>query len=102
MQLELNADLVFLSGCETGCHAVDVGEELSGIARAVLAAGARRLVTTLWSVRDAAAIDIATHFHTSFAAGIRPSSALRDAMVASMQKTPHPSWWAPFVVSGVL
>ena len=102
LELDLDADLVFLSGCETGRHAVDVGDELAGIARAFLAGGARRLVTTLWSVRDAAAINIATEFHAGFAKGMRPSAALRAAMLASIRNRVHPSWWAPFVTTGVL
>ncbi|MCE2885275.1 MAG: CHAT domain-containing protein, partial [Planctomycetaceae bacterium] len=102
VDLRLDADLVFLSGCETGRHAVDAGEELSGLARAFHAAGARRLVTTLWSVRDAAALAVAEGFHTSLRAGSRPSAALRDSMLALRHESPHPSWWAPFAVSGVL
>jgi CHAT domain-containing protein len=102
VELGLDADLVFLSGCETGRHAIDIGDELSGIARAFLAGGARRLVTTLWSVRDAAANEVATAFHDRFAAGMRPSAALRASMLASIENRVHPSWWAPFVTTGVL
>lgn len=102
VELCLDADLVFLSGCETGRHAVDIGDELAGIARAFLAGGARRLVTTLWSVRDAAAVEVATRFHEGFSRGLRPSAALRAAMLASIRNRVHPSWWAPFVTTGVL
>lgn len=102
VELGLDADLVFLSGCETGRHAVDIGDELAGIARAFLAGGARRLVTTLWSVRDAAAIEVATRFHGGISRGLRPSASLRVAMLASLRNRVHPSWWAPFVTTGVL
>jgi hypothetical protein len=102
VELGLDAEFVFLSGCETGRHAVDIGDELAGIARAFLAGGARRLVTTLWSVRDAAAIEVATRFHEGFSRGLRPSAALRAAMLASLRNRVHPSWWAPFVTTGVL
>ena len=102
VDLRLNAEVVVLSGCETGRHAVDAGEELSGLTRAFHAAGARRLVTTLWPVRDAAALKIADRFHADFLAGSRPSAALRYSILALRHETPHPSWWAPFVVSGVL
>ena len=102
LELELDADLVVLTGCETGRHAVDAGEELTGIARAFLAAGARCVVTTLWPVRDAVAIDIATDFHRRLLAKQRPSAALREAMLAARQNTVHPAWWAPFVVLGTL
>jgi CHAT domain-containing protein len=102
VDLRLSTEVVVLSGCETGRHAVDAGEELSGLTRAFHAAGARRLVTTLWSVRDAAALMIADRFHADFRAGARPSAALRASILTLRHETPHPSWWAPFVVSGVL
>jgi CHAT domain-containing protein/tetratricopeptide (TPR) repeat protein len=102
VDLRLNTEVVVLSGCETGRHAIDAGEELSGLTRAFHAAGARRLVTTLWSVRDAAALMIADRFHADFRAGARASAALRASILALRHETPHPSWWAPFVVSGVL
>ena len=100
LDLGLAADLVVLSGCETGRHAVDAGDELSGIARAFHAAGARRLVTTLWSVRDRAALRLATRFHRALCDGSRPSRALRESTLALIAESAHPSCWAPFVLSG--
>jgi CHAT domain-containing protein len=100
LDLGLAADLVVLSGCETGRHAVDAGDELSGIARAFHAAGARRLVTTLWSVRDRAALRLATRFHRALGDGSRPSRALRESTLALIAESAHPSCWAPFVLSG--
>lgn len=100
--LDLDADLVFLSACESGRHAVDAGEELCGIARSFLAAGARRVVTSLWSVRDEAAEAVATGYHTRSAAGSRPSTALRDAMLAAMRVLQHPADWASFNLTGGL
>ena len=102
VDLGLDADLVFLSGCETGRHAVDAGDELAGLGRAFLAAGARRLVVSLWPVRDHAAAELAVAFHRGISAGLRPSAALRESMLASRRHTPHPSCWAPFAVMGAL
>jgi CHAT domain-containing protein len=102
VDLELDAQVVFLSGCETGRNAVDAGDELAGISRAFLAAGARCLVAGLWSVRDHAALEMSANFHQEFSAGRRPSAALRAAALASLKKWEHPSWWAPFVVTGSL
>ncbi len=102
LDLRLNAHVVFLSGCETGRCAVDAGEELAGLTRAFHAAGARRLLTTLWPVRDAAALAVADRFHMEFRSKVRASAALRNSILALRHETPHPSWWAPFVLSGVL
>jgi len=102
VELDLDAQVVFLAGCETGRNSVDAGDELAGISRAFLAAGARCLVAGLWSVRDHAALEVSTSFHQEFSAGARPSAALRAAALASIKKWEHPSWWAPFVVTGSL
>jgi CHAT domain-containing protein len=102
VDLDLDAQVVFLAGCETGRNAVDAGDELAGISRAFLAAGARCLVAGLWSVRDHAALEVSANFHQEFSAGRRPSAALRAAALASLKKWEHPSWWAPFVVTGSL
>ena len=102
VDLDLDAQVVFLAGCDTGRNSVDAGDELAGISRAFLAAGARCLVAGLWSVRDHAALEVSTEFHKEFSAGCRPSAALRAAALASLRKWEHPSWWAPFVVSGSL
>ncbi len=100
VELDLDAEVVFLAGCETGRNAIDAGDELAGISRAFLAAGARCLVAGLWSVRDQAALEVSTSFHRSISSGCRPSAALREAVLASLEKWEHPSWWAPFVVTG--
>ena len=102
VELELDAQVVFLAACETGRNSVLAGDELAGISRAFLAAGARCLVAGLWSVRDQAALEVSRTFHQEFASGLRPSAALRRAVLASLQKWGHPSWWSPFVVTGSL
>ena len=102
VDLELDAQVVFLAACETGRNSVLAGDELAGISRAFLAAGARCLVAGLWSVRDHAALAVSESFHQEFASGARPSAALRRAVLASLQKWSHPSWWSPFVVTGSL
>lgn len=102
VDLELDAQVVFLAACETGRNSVLAGDELAGISRAFLAAGARCLVAGLWSVRDHAALEVSRTFHREFASGARPSAALRSAVLASLQKWSHPSWWSPFVVTGSL
>lgn len=100
LDLGLSAELVVLAGCETGRHAVDAGDELSGIARAFHAAGARRLLTTLWSVRDRSALRLATRFHRALQGGARPSRALQESTLAMRAESDHPSCWASFSLSG--
>ena len=105
--LDLDADLVILSGCNTA--APDGGpnsEGLSGLARAFLRAGARSLLVSHWSVASNATVVVVTKFAAaeSAGAGRRWADALRDAMLAMIngpdKSFSHPVYWAPFVVVG--
>lgn len=96
----LDADLVTLSACQTGVVDVAPGEELFGLVRGFLAAGARTLVVSLWTADDAATALLMTHFYTLLQAGERPAAALRTAQGELRRRCPHPYYWAPFVVIG--
>lgn len=61
--LRLRAGLVTLSGCETGRNVVTAGDELQGLSRAFLAAGAAALLVSLWTVQDEAALKLMTDFY---------------------------------------
>ncbi|GIJ45976.1 hypothetical protein Val02_28620 [Virgisporangium aliadipatigenens] len=75
----LNADLVVLSACRTGTGTVVRGDELLGLGRAVLAAGARSVVVTLWSISDLSATLFMSEFHRRRLAGESDARALRAA-----------------------
>lgn len=98
--LELDADLVTLSGCGTGLNAVLGADELVGLARGLLYAGARSLLLTLWDVHDHSTARLMTLFYREMAAGSRPAPALRAAMRRHRQEYPRPYHWAPFVLVG--
>jgi CHAT domain-containing protein len=96
----LGADLVVLSGCSTGRSSVTEGDDLFGLPRAFLRAGARALVTSLWPVSDASASSWMTTFHTALAAGRSPAAAAHDASISTRDAFPHPHHWAPFCIVG--
>ena len=98
--LELDADLVTLSGCGTGLNAVLGADELVGLARGLLYAGARSLLLTLWDVHDHSTARLMTHFYREMAAGSRPAPALRAAMRRHREDYPRPYYWASFVLVG--
>lgn len=107
MELKLKADLVTLSACETGVNLVKAGDELHGLLRGFLAAGAARVLMTLWRVDDASTADFMRDFydlrHTlaiGAEGGARTGSVLREAMLRAMRRKPHPAFWAPFVLAG--
>jgi CHAT domain-containing protein len=105
--MELDANLVLLSGCNTASS--DGGpyaEGLSGLARAFLQAGARTLLVSHWSVASKATVEITTRFISSLRSdpSVRPADALRSAMLQMLDgddaRYRHPAYWAPFVVVG--
>jgi CHAT domain-containing protein len=77
--LTLTARLVVLSACHSGEGGPAGGDELLGLARAVLAAGARAVVVTLWAVDDVSSALLMGHFYERLVAGADPGTALHDA-----------------------
>lgn len=99
-QLQLNADLVALSGCATGMNVVGAGDELLGLVRGLLHAGARALLLTLWDVQDRTTADFMATFYRHLASTAEIPAALRKSMAELKAAHPHPYYWAPFVLVG--
>ena len=106
--LELDADWVILSACNTAAADGTPGAEgLSGMAKAFFYAGARALLVSHWSVNSEAAVAITTGMLDEMADNreIGRAEALRRSMLAMMETEgkdhfAHPMFWAPFVVVG--
>ncbi|RMG49990.1 MAG: CHAT domain-containing protein, partial [Acidobacteria bacterium] len=100
--LDLDADLVVLSACRSGLGTLVKGEGLIGLTRAFLYAGARSLVVSLWSVRDASTADFMRRFYQYLRAGCGRAEALRRAKLAMMNSDipayRFPYFWAPFIL----
>ena len=96
----LNARLVTLSACETGLSKVSAGEEILGLARGFLSAGARSLVLSLWTVNDAATTRLMKDLYSNLQRGLGVSASLRVAQNAFIQRGEHPYYWSPFFVIG--
>ena len=98
--MRLRASLMTLSGCETGRAAVRNGDELMGLVRGCIAAGARSLLLSLWAVNDESTADLMADFYGAYRQGISPAAALRGAQRALLERKPHPASWAPFILGG--
>jgi CHAT domain-containing protein len=98
--LRLSADLVTLSGCGTGLNVVAAGDELRGLVRGLLGAGARSLLVTLWDIYDESTAEFMTRFYTALHSGLNKAAAVRAASLGLRQAYPHPYYWAPFVLVG--
>jgi hypothetical protein len=98
--LRLRADLVTLSGCSTGVSFVAGGDELLGLMRGLLHAGAACVQLSLWDVDDESTAHYMRAFYTAIADGASPAAAAQRAAVATRATFPHPFNWAPFIVAG--
>ncbi|HWE62868.1 MAG TPA: CHAT domain-containing tetratricopeptide repeat protein [Chloroflexota bacterium] len=98
--LELRCELVTLSACETGMSSVTPGDELLGLARGFLSAGAPSLLVSLWTADDAATASLMQRFYVRLLAGASPAAALRAAQCEVLRTMPHPYYWAPFILIG--
>jgi len=99
-QLDLGAELVTLSGCGTGLNVVEGGDELIGLVRGLLYAGARSALVTLWDVNDRSTAGFMKAFYDRLQEGSDRAVALQQAMLATREVEPHPYHWAPFVLVG--
>ena len=99
-------DLVVLSACDTGLGTAARGQELLGLRWAFAYAGARHLVTSLWSVPDAETATLMTYFYTAlWEKGLPVPAALRAAQLellkaARARGDSNPHAWGAFVASG--
>jgi CHAT domain-containing protein len=99
-ELRLPVDLLTLSGCATGLNVVAAGDELLGLTRGLLCAGAQSLLLSLWDVHDRTTADFMSAFYAHLGREREKGSALRAAMLETRARQPHPYFWAPFVLVG--
>jgi tetratricopeptide (TPR) repeat protein len=98
--LKLQSSVVVLSACETGLSAQAGGDEQIGLVRAFLAAGASRVIASLWPVEDRITARFMQLLYAALLTGQAPATALRTAQAQLRQDHPHPFHWAAFVLHG--
>jgi CHAT domain-containing protein len=107
MQMDLRADLVVLSACETARGRFGAGEGVIGLSWAMFVAGAPATVVSQWQVESASTRDLMLNFHRQLRAPaaeakVTKAEALRQAALTVMKnpETNHPFYWAGFVLVG--
>lgn len=100
MSLDLDGALVTLSACESGRSEVFAGDELIGLTRAFLGAGAATLTVSLWLVQDETTAWLMRSWYEKTKSGMSLASALREAQLEVKEEFPHPYYWAPFILIG--
>jgi CHAT domain-containing protein len=98
--LQLPVELVVLSGCATGLNVVTPGDELMGLVRGLLQAGAQSLVLSLWDVHDDSTKEFMVEFYTELQQGRSRAEAMQMASIRLRERRPHPYYWAPFLLIG--
>src|SRR5579859_5698664 len=101
--LNLPADMVVLSACETGLGKEVKGEGLVGITRGFMYAGASRVLASLWKVDDAATAHLMGTFYKGiFKDNLQPAAALQRAQMEmwKQKRWSSPYYWAGFVLQG--
>lgn len=100
MQMDLTDTLVTLSACESGRGTVLQGDEVIGLPRAFLGAGAAAVVVSLWVVQDETTRALMTDWYQRLSEGLGRAAALRAAQQSMREQYPHPYYWAPFILIG--
>ncbi len=102
--LRLRCELVTLSACESGLSTVRRGDELMGLVRAFMLAGAPAVVATLWRVDERSTRLLMEKFYRELSSGVDPAdsaASLADLLCAIWTRTyADPFYWAPFVLVG--
>ena len=96
----LNSDMVVLSACQTAKGKMLGGDDMVGLSRAFMQAGADNLLATLWKVQDKTTRDLMIDFYNNLLSGQSKPQALRNAQVKLIEKDPDPYLWAPFILTG--
>jgi len=102
MQRDLSYELVTLSACEAGRARVMASDDLIGIGRSFLYAGAGALVLSLWHVGDQATLGLMERMYTFLQAGQSKAAAIREAQksVLTENRDLHPAFWGAFQLVG--
>lgn len=100
--LDLQADLVVLSACDTATGFEVAGEGPISLARGFLIGGAQQVIASLWPVDDAATRELMALFYTAWIDGRSPSAALQIAQqtLATRGRFSGPRYWGAFVLVG--
>ena len=102
--LNLPAELVVLSACQTGSGKNIKGEGIVGLTRGFMYAGAPRIIASLWNVNDASTAELMSQFYQKYLQeNMPPAEALRQAQLAMWQSNVDwrkPYYWAAFTLQG--
>ena len=99
-EMHLGADLITLSACDTGLGKIEMGDDVVGITRGFMYAGANTIVSSLWQVDDEATGMLMQNFYKQLKNSDK-RTALRNAQLALRNGSKsQPYYWAAFQLTG--
>lgn len=99
--MRISAELVVLSACQSGRGRIEYSEGIIGLPHIFFTAGARSVVSSLWTIRDDATAIFMKFFYEFLSEGVGKSQALRSAKLKMLStRFSHPHYWAAFVLHG--
>ncbi|MBD2607053.1 tetratricopeptide repeat protein [Scytonema hofmannii FACHB-248] len=99
INLQINAELVVLSACDTGRGKI-TGDGVVGLSRSLITAGASSVIVSLWSIPDSSTSELMSDFYGRLQQNPDKAVALRQAMLNTMKKHSSPIYWAAFTLIG--
>ncbi|WCL81344.1 CHAT domain-containing protein [Saprospira sp. CCB-QB6] len=103
-KMNLQADLLVLSACETGLGKFQEGNGIASLARSFMYAKVPALLVSLWQVNDLSTAYLMQEYYKNLAAGNSKSQALQQAKLNYLQHAEglaqHPAFWAAFIQLG--
>jgi CHAT domain-containing protein len=97
--LEINADMVLLSACQTGLGRITQGDDVIGLNRAFFYSGTHSIISSLWRVSDISTAVLVKQFYRLYSI-YNKTESLRRAMLHVKNRYPHPGYWGAFILSG--
>lgn len=102
--LNISADMVVLSACETGTGKIKQGEGVFSLSRAFLYTGTRSIISSLWNINDQTSKDIMISYYHELEKGKSKDIAMQNAQLNYLDnESPHfkaPYYWAAFIPIG--
>jgi CHAT domain-containing protein len=97
--LDIKADLITLSACQTGLGQITGGDEIIGMNRAFFYAGTHSIISSLWRISDISTSILIKHFYRNYNF-LTKAEALRKAQLFVKKLYPHPSYWSGLTLTG--
>jgi len=103
--MKLNAELSVLSACETGLGKISKGEGVIGLTRALLYAGSKNIIVSLWPVADNSTKELMVNFYENLLNSKKQKKFAKHLKHAKLKlindgKYAHPFFWSPFILIG--